>query len=96
MNLVDLKDSFIPSCLERRGWDKLLGEPLIRELYANASLKEDHIECWVRGCAFTLDMEDIDAILGLEEQDHEGFFPFKDRMVSLDSVQFRISASPIS
>ena len=91
VNLVDLKDSFIPSCLERRGWDKLLGEPLIRELYTNASLKEDHKECWVRRCAFTLDMEDIDAILGLEEQDHEGFFPFKDRMVSLESVQFRIS-----
>ena len=64
---------------------------MIKEFYANASLKEDHIECWVRGRAFTLDMEDIDAILGLEEQDHEGFIPFKDRMVSLESVQLRIS-----
>ena len=58
MNLVDLKDSFIPNCFEGRGWDKLLGElsrvcePLIREFYVNASLKEVHIECWVRGRAF--------------------------------------------
>ena len=50
MNLVDLKDSFIPSYFEGRGWEKLLGdlprvcEPLIREFYSNESLKEDHIE----------------------------------------------------
>jgi len=42
-------------------------EPLIRKFYSNASLKEEHIECWVRGHAFTLDIEDIYAILGLEE-----------------------------
>ena len=93
MHLVDLQDSFIPSCFEGWGWDKLLCEfpricaPLIRDFYANASLKEEHIECWVRGHAFTLD---IDAILGLEEQNHEGFTPFKDRMLSLESMQLRI------
>ena len=96
MNFADLKDSFIPSCFEGQGWDKLLGEllgacePLTIDFYANASLKEDHIECWVRGRAFTLDVEDIDAILGHEEQDHEGFIPFKDRMVYLESVQLHI------
>ena len=92
VHLADLKNSFIPRCFEGWGWDKLLGEfpgicePFIREFYANASLKEDHIKCWVRGRAFTLDVEDIDAILGLDEQDHDGFTPFKDRMVSLESV----------
>ena len=41
MDLVDLKDYFIPGCFQDRGWDKLLGdlprvcEPLIREFYAN-------------------------------------------------------------
>ena len=36
VDLVDLKDSFIPSCFQDRGWDKLLSdlpgvcEPLIR------------------------------------------------------------------
>ena len=96
VNHADLKDSFILSCFEGRGWDKLLGElprvcePFIREFYANASLKEDHIECWVRGRAFTLYMGDIDAILGLEEQDHEGFIPFKDKIVFLETVQLRI------
>ena len=86
MHLNDLKDSFIPSCFERRAWDKLLGEfpgicdPLIRGFYANASLKEEHIECWVKGHELTLDIEDIDAMLGFEEQNQEGFTPFKDKI----------------
>ena len=73
MHLSDLKDSFIPRCFEGHDWDKLLGkfleicEPLIREFYANASFKEDNIECWVRGHAFIINIEDIDVVLGLEE-----------------------------
>ena len=53
MDLVDLRDIFIPSCLQDRGWNKLLSdllgvwEPLIREFYANAMLREDEINCWI-------------------------------------------------
>ena len=45
--------TFIPSCFQGRGWDKLssdlLGvcEPLIREFYANARLREHEINCWI-------------------------------------------------
>ena len=41
MDLVDLRDYFIPSCFQDRGWEKLLGDlpgvcdPLIREFDAN-------------------------------------------------------------
>ena len=62
-------------------------DPLIREFYANASLKKEHIECWVRGHEFNLDIENIDVMLGFEEKNHEGFTPFKDRMLSAKSVQ---------
>ena len=54
VDLRDLKDTFIPSCFEGRGWDKLLSdlpavcEPLIREFYANAVIREDELRCWVR------------------------------------------------
>ena len=61
--LVVLKDgariNFLPNSLE-------FVIPF-REFYANASLKEEHIECWVRGHEFTLNIEDIDAMLGFEE-----------------------------
>ena len=49
--LVDLRDTFIPSCLQDRGWNKLLSdllgvcEILIREFYANVVLREDEINC---------------------------------------------------
>ena len=54
VDLVDLKDTFIPSCFQGIGWDKLssdlLGvcEPLIREFYANARLREHEINFWIR------------------------------------------------
>ena len=51
VDLVDLKDTFIPSCFQGRSCDKLLSDlpgvcgPLIRELYANARLREHEINC---------------------------------------------------
>ena len=49
VDLGELRDTFIPSCFEGRGWDKLLSdlpavcEPLIREFYANAMIREDEL-----------------------------------------------------
>ena len=51
VDLGDFRDTFIPSCFEGRGWDKLLNdlptvyEPLIREFYANAVIREDELSC---------------------------------------------------
>ena len=51
VDLGDLKDTFIPDCFEGRGCDKLLSdlpavcEPLIREFYANATIREDELNC---------------------------------------------------
>ena len=72
VDLGDLKGTFIPSCFEGKGWDKLLNdlpivyEPLIREFYANAVIREDELSCWVRRKEFTIDAHDIDEVLGLE------------------------------
>ena len=99
MDLVDLKDYFIPSYFAKRGWEKLLGdlsrvcEPLIREFYANAILRNDYIDCWVRGNEFTLEVGDIDGVLGHGDLDHEDFTSFKDRMLSIETVQSRIGGA---
>jgi len=92
VNLVGLKDYFIPNCFQDRGWEKLLSdlprvcEPLIREFYANAILREDEINCWLRGHEFTIDVEDIDEVLGFEDLEHD-FTHYKDRMLSMEMVQ---------
>ena len=99
MDLVDLRDYFIPSCFKDKGWERLLGdllgvcEPLIREFSANAILRNDYIDCWVRGNEFTLEVGDIDGVLGHGDLDHEDFTPFKDRMLSIETIQPRIGGA---
>ena len=96
VDLVDLKDTFIPTCFEGRGWEKLLSgllgvcEPLIREFYSNVKIREDELDCWVRGHEFTLDAYDIDEVLGLEGLEEYEFINYKDRMLSLETVQNHI------
>ena len=78
VDLKDLRDIFIPNCFEGKGLEKLLSdlpavcEPLIREFYSNAVIREDELSCWVRGTEFTLDAHDIDDVLGLKGlKDHD-------------------------
>ena len=65
-------------------------EPLIREFYSNVRIREDELDCWVRGHEFTLDAHDIDEVLGLEGLEEYEFINYKDRMLSLKTVQNRI------
>ena len=96
VDLGDLKDTFIPSCFEGRGWDKLLSdllavcEPLIREFYANAVIREDELSCWVRRKEFTIDAHDIDEVLMLEGLEDSDFTNYKDRMLSIETIQTHI------
>ena len=91
-----LRDTFIPRCFEGRGWDKLLSdlpgvcEPLIREFYANAVLREHEINCWIRGHEFTIDVDDINEVLRFEDMDDHDFTHYTDRMLSLETVQTHI------
>ena len=90
---MDLKDTFIPSCFEYRGWERLLSDlpgvckPLIREFYANVVLREDELNHWIRGREFTIDANDIDNVLGLEGLDNHDFTNYKDKMLSIETVQ---------
>ena len=96
VDLRDLKDTFIPSCFEDRGWDKLLSDlpavckPLIREFYANAVIREDELSCWVRRKEFTINAYDIDEVLGLEGLEDSDFTNYKDRMLSIKTIQTHI------
>ena len=95
VDLVNLKDYFIPSYFADRGWERLLSdlpgvcELLIWEFYTNAILGEDVINCWVKGHEFTIEVEDTDEILGFGDVEHD-FTHFKDRMPSIELVQSHI------
>ena len=65
-------------------------EPLIREFYSNVKIREDELDCWVRGHEFTLDAHDIDEVLGFEGLEEYEFINYKDRMLSLETIQNRI------
>ena len=96
VDLGNLKDTFIPGCFEGRGWDKLLSdlpavcEPLIREFYTNAMIREDELSCWVRRQEFTIDAHDIDEVLRVEGLEDHDFTNYKDKMLSIETVQTRI------
>ena len=64
-------------------------EPLIRELYAIAILREDEIN-W--GHEFNIDQDDIDEVLGFEELDHD-FTHYKDKMLSIETIQSHIGGA---
>ena len=61
-------------------------EPLIREFYSIAVIREDELSYWVRGTEFTLDAHDIDDVLGLEGLEDHDFINYKDRMLSIETV----------
>ena len=65
-------------------------EPLIKEFYANVVIREDELRCWVRRKEFTIDAHDIDEVLGLEGLEDHDFTNYKDRMLSIETVQTRI------
>ena len=65
-------------------------EPLIREFYANAVIREDELSYWVRRKEFTIDAHDIDEVLGLEGLVDFDFTNYKDRMLSIETVQTHI------
>ena len=65
-------------------------EPLIREFYANAVIREDELRCWVRRKEFTIETHDIDEVLGLEGLENHDFTNYKNRMLSIETIQTRI------
>ena len=52
-------------------------------------LREDVINCWIRGHEFTIDLDNIDEVLGFEDLEHD-FTHYKDKMLSIETIQTHI------
>ena len=68
-------------------------EPLIKEFYANAVLRKDKLNCWIRGNEFIIDAGDINKVLGLEGLDDYDFTNYKDMMLSIETVESHIGGA---
>ena len=65
-------------------------EPLIKEFYANAVIREDELSYWVRRKEFPIDAHDIDEVLGLEGLEESDFTNYKDKILSIETIQTHI------
>ena len=69
VKLDTLEDTCIPVVFRERTWTKLLNlvgvvySEIIKEFFLNASVEEDHINCWVRHKEFVITKESIQEFL---------------------------------
>ena len=69
VKLDTLEETFIPDMFKERTWMKLLTpsenvfSEIIKEFFSNASVDEDHINCWVRHKEFVITRESIQDFL---------------------------------
>ena len=65
IKLDTLEDTCIPTVFKERTWTKFLNlsgvvySEIIKELFSNASVEGDHIDCWVRHKEFVITRESI-------------------------------------
>ena len=69
MDLESLEGTFISEVFKERTWRKLLMptgnvyEDVIQEVYVNAFVEGDHINCWLKGREFLISRELIQDVL---------------------------------
>ena len=86
-----LENTFISKVFKERTWTKtkLLNPSgnvyaeIIREFFANAFVKGDHINCWLRGREFSVTRESIQEILEVRPPSQQLYIQYDDRLDSL-------------
>ena len=84
-----LENTFIPKVFKERTWTKLLNSTgnvyaeIIREFFANAPGKGEHINCWLRGREFYVTRESIQEILEVRPPTQQSYIQYDDRLDSL-------------
>ena len=69
VQMESLKNTFIPEVFKVRTWTKLLNpngvvySEIIKEFFSNASVDENHIDCWIRHKKFVITSESIQDFL---------------------------------
>ena len=87
-----LENTIIPEVFKERTWTKLLNPSgnvfakIIRELFANALVEGERINCWVRQREFSVTRESIQEILEVHPPTQQSFIEYDDRLDSLEPI----------
>ena len=87
-----LENTSIPEVFKERTWTKLLNPSgnvyveFIREFFANAIVKGDHINCWVRQKEFSITRDYIQEFLEVHPPSQPIYVQYDDRLDSLEPM----------
>ena len=99
LNMETLANTFISEVFRERTWKKLLNPSgnvfveIIREFFANALVKGEHINCWVRQREFSVTRESIQEILEVRPPTQQSFIQYDDRMDFLEPIAELLSGN---
>ena len=87
-----LEDICIPEVFKERTWTKLLNSSgvvyseIIKEFFSNASVEEDHINCWVRHKEFVITRKSIQELLEVCPPSQPITVQYDDRLESIEEM----------
>ena len=92
VKLDTLEDTFILDVFKERTWTKLLTPngsvylEIIKEFFSNASVDEDHINCWVRHKEFVITRESIQDFLEVRPPSQPITVQYDDHLESIEEI----------
>ncbi|KAK9993899.1 hypothetical protein SO802_023602 [Lithocarpus litseifolius] len=92
VRLETLENTSIPEVFKKSTWTKLLNpsgnvyEEIIQELFSNATVDGDHINCWVRHKEFVITRDSIQDFLEVRPPSQLIAIQYDDRLDSLEPM----------
>ena len=100
VQMESLEDTFIPKVFKDKTWTKLLNpsgvvySEIIKEFFSNASVDENHIDCWVRHKEFVITRESIWDFLEVCPPSQPITVQYKDRLGSTEEMIRILGGTP--
>lgn len=92
VQMESLEDTFIPEVFKDRTWTKLLNPSgvvyleIIKEFFSNASVEENHINCWEKHKEFVITRESIQDFLEVHPPSQPITMQYEDRLGSTEKM----------
>ena len=100
MKLETLEDTCIPAMFRERTWKKLLNLvgvvylEIIKEIFSNASVEGDRIDCWVRHKEFVITRDSIQEFLEICPPSLTITIQYEGRLDSIKDMVLTLGGSP--